>query len=169
VTLVRREERGAALVFAIVFMVVIGAISGATLSMLSSGLHDRVNLDVVRDRQYAADAGVEAAISAARPDVISWANDTYAAPPLTALQVFLNSAKCGGFHLSSRNNVNIRVDCRPAPALHAGYFQFNAIFSAYCTESRCSTTTPIVSAQVNFDISGGTVKRTYVQSWSVNA
>jgi hypothetical protein len=166
-----RDERGAALVLAIVFMLVLGSISAAGLSLLASGLHSRVGLDVVRNRQYAADAGVEAAIVAARPAVTTWATDTYAAyavDPQTAGNAFLSSAGCGGARTSSLNSVKITVDCFPAPALHAGYFEFNVIFSAACTN--CSTSTPIVHAQINydFDVQGGTVKSTYVQSWSVN-
>ena len=167
-TRVARDERGAALIFAIVFMVVIGAISGAALSMITSGLHDRTILDAVRNRQYAADAGVEAAIANARTAVTTWSNTTNAAPPQNRLQTFLSSAQCGTFGPVTLNNVTIQVTCAPAPALHAGYFQFNVIFSARCTNSGCSTS-PIVRAQVNFDVSGGAVTRTYVQSWSVNA
>ncbi|MDP9333672.1 MAG: hypothetical protein M3Q30_10230 [Actinomycetota bacterium] len=167
-TRVARDEHGAALILAIVFMLVLGAISAAGLSLLSSGLHSRVGLDVVRNRQYAADAGVEAAIAAARPAVTSWANASYDAAPLDALQTFLSSGQCGGSQSSSLNNVSIQVTCSTAPALHAGYFQFNVIFTAVCTN--CSTNTPIVRAQVNFDfdVANRTVKSTYVQSWSVN-
>ncbi len=171
-TRVARDERGAALVFAIAFMVVIGAISAATLSSITSGLHNRTTLDVVRNRQYAADAGVEQAIAAARGSVASWSATTNAAAPQNRLQTFLNSANCGGSHNYPKlNGVYIQVDCKPAPALHNGYFQFNGIFSAaVCTNSACNATesTAVVRAEINFDISGGTVTRTYVQSWSVN-
>ncbi|MDP9332288.1 MAG: hypothetical protein M3Q30_03090 [Actinomycetota bacterium] len=164
-----REEHGAALILAIVFMLVVGAISAAGLSLLASGLHSRVGLDVVRNRQYAADAGVEDAIADARPAVTSWAKASYDAAPLDAIQTFLTSAQCGTSpRSSSLNKVNIQVTCSPAPALHAQYFEFNVIFTAACTN--CSTSTPIVRAQVNFDfdVQNRTVKSTYVQSWSVN-
>ncbi len=168
-TRVARDDRGAALVFAIVFMVVIGALVGASLSMIASGLNNRTTLDAVRDRQYAADAGVEAAIADARPHVTTWANASYDAPPLDAIQTFLTSAQCGTFPARPRlNNVDIQVTCSPAPALHTGYFEFNVIFSAVCTN--CPSTPLIVRAQVNFDfdVPSRTVKSTYVQSWSVN-
>ena len=60
----RRDERGAALILAIAFMVIIGATAGATLAMVTSGLHNRRTLDTVHDREYAADAAVEYTIAA---------------------------------------------------------------------------------------------------------
>jgi hypothetical protein len=169
-----RDERGAALILVIVFMLVVGAISAAGLSLLASGLQSRVGLDVVRNRQYAADAGVEAAIADARPTVALWAKDTYAATPLNSIQTFLNSAQCGTFTTPPLNQVNIKVTCSPAPALHAGYFEFNVIFTACMSgdvsAGVCPDAKVIVRAQVNFDydVQGQTVKSTFVQSWSVN-
>lgn len=166
---VRNDERGTALILAIAFMLIIGGISGALLSSVASGLNSRHSLDQARNREYAADGGVEQAIAEARPLVASWSTATYAATPQNAVQTFLNSAQCGPSRTSSLNQVNIRVDCSPAPALPgATNFEFNVIFSAVCTDPGCSPT-PIVRAQVNFAVSGGTVSRTYVQSWSVNS
>jgi Tfp pilus assembly protein PilX len=174
VTRVARDERGAALILAIVFMLVLGTISAAGFSLIASGLHSRVGLDVVRNRQYAADAGVEAAITDARPDVTTWANASYDAAPLDAVQTFLNSAQCGGPRPKFLNNVSVQVSCLPAPALHAGYFAFNVIFTACMSGDAqsgvCPAAKAIVRAQVNFDfdVANRTVKSTYVQSWSVN-
>ena len=163
---------------AIVFMVVVGAISAATLSMLTSSLQDRVSLDAVRNRQYAADAGIEAAIADARSHVATWARDTYAAPELAAVQTFLRSGQCGTPPQPATpklNGVDIWVKCSPAPAIRhdptdptKGYFQFNVIFTA-CTDAGCSNP-PVINAQVNFDYdsSSQSVQRTFVQSWSVN-
>src|SRR5438034_9223266 len=55
-------ERGASLILAIAFMVVVGGISAAVLATTSSGLQARVTLDQARNREYAADAGIERSI-----------------------------------------------------------------------------------------------------------
>jgi len=135
---------------------------------LASGLNTRVSLDVVRNRQYAADAGVEASIAAARAPVAAWAASTEAAAPAQRLQTFLSSAQCGTNPQTHPSSTTCRSTCtvRPAPALHSGFFQYNVIFSA-CTDSACSST-PIIRAEVNFVVASGSVTNTYVESWSVN-
>ena len=60
------DERGASLILAIVFMVVVGGIVGGTLAMVSSGLKNRAQLDQARDREYAADGAIEYAIAQVR-------------------------------------------------------------------------------------------------------
>ena len=62
----RRDERGATLILAIAFLVVIGGISSAVISSVTSGFNGRTVLDQVRNRQYAADGGVEYAIAQVR-------------------------------------------------------------------------------------------------------
>jgi hypothetical protein len=158
----RRDERGAALILAIAFMVIIGATAGATLAMVTSGLHNRRTLDTVRDREYAADAAIEYAIAAVR-----------ALPePGPALM------PCGPFVFSvPPNNTSMHVDCTPVPTrTFTGFLQLNVIFTA-CVGSISVTCggsgpPPIVRAQVNFQATSSSslviVKRTWVQSWSVN-
>jgi hypothetical protein len=169
-----RDERGASLILAIAFMVVIGSITGAVLSSISSGLGQRATLDLTRNREYAADGLVEYAITQARAPAASWNEGS---PPVVT--TFINSASsvgCGGPFTSSTvpvaaqlNNVNnLRVDCTPAPALtRAGYLQRNAIFTACINNNNpCTAASAIVRAQVNFsDTASGP---TTVQSWSVN-
>jgi type II secretory pathway pseudopilin PulG len=157
-----RDERGASLVLAIAFLVVVAAISAGVLPMITSSIHDRVSLDAVRNREYAADGAVEAAITQTRSRMTAG----------NALDPCLTSTL-------ALDGTTIRVECSyvPAPTL-SGYFQRNVIFTA-CVRSSSTAcgqpATPIVlRAQVNFassaalDASSITVDRTYVQSWSVN-
>jgi hypothetical protein len=167
-----RDERGASLILAIAFMVVIGAVTGALLSSISSGLNDRVALDKARNREYAADGLVDYAIAQARSPVISWNPSS-----VSTFVASATSTGCGGPYAWSLgnvpsqahlNNVNIRVECTPAPAqTRAGYLQRNAIFVA-CPDpgsaGKCTDPTTIVRAQINFSDSG----QTTVQAWSVN-
>ena len=156
-----RDERGAALVLVIAFMVVIGLLTSALLGSLISAVDDRAVLDSVRDRQYAADAAVEGAIARVR-----------GLPPQgPALHT------CDGPDLPSQlNGVLIRVDCTNVPieGFNGGGFfvQRNVIFtSCLNTGVACTNATTIVRAQVNYealDAETPTVTKTYVQSWSVN-
>ena len=86
-TKVRRMEgeRGASLILAIVFMVVIGAISAAVLATTTSGLQDRVVLDQARNREYAADGAIEIAITR-RPQHTALRAQPAAMPPVTINQ-----------------------------------------------------------------------------------
>ena len=97
-----RGEAGATLILAIAFLVVIGGIGAAVISSVASGINNRRTLDQVRDRQYAADGGVEYAIAKVR------------ALPLPGGPGF---ADCGGpvnidhYNPPSLNGINIRIDC----------------------------------------------------------
>ena len=185
---IRRDEHGASLILAIVFMLVIGGISGALLSSVASGLHSRNALDGARNREYAADGLVEYAIAHARAPIASW---NMGSPP--SVSTFLTSASsigCGGPYSTNTlattdpaqktlNEIDglsnpdgsityysIRVDCTPAPAqTRLLYLQRNAIFTACLdTGAACTDTSAIVRAHVNFSDSGTTT----VQAWSVN-
>jgi Tfp pilus assembly protein PilX len=163
-----RDERGASLVLAIVFMVVIGAIGGATLSMVTSGANNRASLDVVRDRQYAADAAIEHATTLVRQ---LQAPGPALAPCFPADP---NNPLADPSPPSFILDNGIRVNCtNVATRTFSGFLQRNVIFNA-CLDSGadCTDTTSIVRAQINFQAvgSGATVSvtRTWVQSWSVN-
>jgi hypothetical protein len=170
---VRCDERGAALILAIAFMVVIGTIAAAVLNSVTSGLNDRVTLDRTRNREYAADGLIEYAIANARGPVASWSPGSPA-----SVATFLSSASgigCGGPYQSgvagapALNGIsNLRVDCTPAPTqTRDGHLQRNAIFTA-CqdTGAVCTNASAIVRAQINFfDAASGA---TSVQAWSVN-
>jgi len=166
---IRRDERGTALILAIAFMLMIGAISGALLSSITSGLSSRNALDHARNREYAADGLIEYAIAKARAPVAGWNSSA-------DLPTFLNTASsCGGSYQSGaggapalngfNNTTNkLHVDCTPAPGqTRTGALTRNAIFTACPGTNRCTDASTIVRAQINFD-SGSTI----VQAWSVN-
>jgi Tfp pilus assembly protein PilX len=158
---IRRDERGATLVLAMAFMLVIGGIGAAVISSVTSGLRDRDVLDQVRDRQYAADAGVEYAIAQVRQMPLPGGpgvTDCPGTPP--------------HYNPPAIDGVSIRVDCtnKSGPTM-TGLMQRNVIFTA-CVDTGGPCANPIVRAQVNFEaVSAGSqinVTRTWVQSWSVN-
>lgn len=184
---VRHDERGTALILAIAFMLVIGAITGAVLSSVASGLSGRHALDGARNKEYGADGLIEYAIAQARTPVTSWGPGS--PPSLTAFLASANSTGCGGPYSSTsvattdpsqaqldlidglRNsdgtvNYSIRVECTPAPTqTRLGFLQRNAIFTACLdTGAACTDASTIVRAQINFSDSGSTT----VQAWSVN-
>jgi type II secretory pathway pseudopilin PulG len=150
-------ERGASLILAIAFMVVIGAISAAVISTATSGLQDRAALDKARDREYAADGAIETMIAAARGGGGVCPNQ----PTTPSTSPF------------KLNNINIHVDCALAPAVIVGpggvlLTQNNLAFAA-CLDSSgqpCTAATNIITAQVNFQ--GAAPSKSFVQAWSVN-
>jgi Tfp pilus assembly protein PilX len=157
----QRDERGATLVLALAFMLVVSALIGATLSVISTGLHDRVSLDNLRNREYAADAAIEQAIATERT----------LAPPGPAL----SSSSCtGAFPTVSTNNIPIRVNCtNDAVPTFRGFLQRDVVFIACVAVGTTDCGTPstpvIIRAQVYFEgTTTGPVTGTYIQSWSVN-
>jgi len=148
-------ERGASLILAIVFMVVVGTISAAVLASTASGLQNRVVLDKARDREYAADGAIEIATTRLRN----------------------NGGTCsGGDPDVTINSVSIHTDCIASPAVIVGpggalLSQNDIVFTA-CESSAvvggaCPSTAAIINAQINFQGSSAPLK-TFVQSWSVN-
>lgn len=154
-----RRDRGASLVMAIGFVVLIGAIAAGLSALVTSSNTNRITLEQVRDRQYAADGAVEEAITAVR------------------LLDRSTTGACGataGNRSTSLNGYTIRVDWQNVCGVvrtTTGELvaQRNVVFTACldngtaCTEQRV-----IVRAQVNFEqASSGAVTRTWVQAWSV--
>ena len=142
----------------------IGAISAGLMGMVTSGLNNRLALDVVRNRQYAADAAVESAIAEVRQLDRSTAGSCSS----------VGGSPDGGSSASTLNNVAIRVDWRTACAVVRGtdgvvVSQRNAVFSACVnTGVACAIDAVLINAQVNFEqASVGGVTKTFVQSWSV--
>lgn len=157
------SEDGAALIFAIAFMILVGAISAGLMTFLMTSVGHRAPLDRVRDRQYAADGAIEVAVAAVR---------VLPAPgPAQA-----TCAPAAGYYESTLNGVHVRVDCQNAFSFifNGGLLeQRNVVFTAceFVAGQSCSdaNVNVIARAQVNYQRTGdGTVTATYVQSWSVN-
>lgn len=154
------RDRGAALIVAVGFVVMIGAISAGLASLVTSSMNNRITLTQLRDRQYAADGAVEVAIAEVR-----------------SLGTGL-AASCGGVGgstSSTLNDVAIRVDWHDACGAVRGsdgtiVAQRNVIFAACVDEGMvCTEDRVLVRAQVNFEQGAtGDVTSTFVQSWSVN-
>ena len=153
----RHEDRGAALILAIGFMLFVGAITASLAFLISSGFANRGTLERVRDREFAADAAIQDAITSVRLVTDRSAEVT-----------------CAG-QRTTLNGVTIRVDCASAAGLTGGtdnlvLSQRNLIFTA-CEDTGvpCTEETAVIRAQVNFEQRyGKNVTKTYVQSWSVN-
>jgi hypothetical protein len=167
----RRDEHGASLILVIGFLVFIGSFGAAVLSSVTSGFNDRTVLDQVRNRQYAADGGIEYAI--ARVRALSNAGGP-------GLQPCGDPATPGRYYLpTTMNNFLIRIDCDISPTrLIAGsYLQRNVVFTA-CVKATpvdvaCgdqAKTPVVIRAQVNFETPplSAVTTRTYIQSWSVD-
>lgn len=153
------RDRGASLIMAIGFVVLIGAIAAGLSAMVTSSNFNRISLAGVRDRQYAADGAVEEAITSVR---------------------FLDRTGDGsceasaGASTSELNQLRIRVDWENVCGVvrtETGELvaQRNVVFSAcFDLGAPCTEDEVIVRAQVNFEqATTGDVTRTYVQSWSV--
>ena len=156
----RAADRGSSLIVTIGFVLMIGSIAGGLAGLVTSSMNNRVTLVQQRDRQYAADAAVEEAITVVR-------------------QMKQNTGESceqgSGTNSSKLNNIAIRVDWTNACTMVRGadgvvVAQRNVIFVA-CPDTGvvCAEKAIVVRAQVNFEQGlGGAVQRTSVQSWSVN-
>jgi hypothetical protein len=160
----RESEQGAALLLALSFVIMVGAISAGLLTFVTTSVGHRPQLDTVRDRQYAADGAVELSIAEVRK----------LAEPGPALA---DCTPTGDFYDWTVGGVRIRVDCTNAfnTTVNEGLIleQRNVIFTAceFSASTACSDANGnvIVRAQVNYErTSAGVVTTTYVQSWSVN-
>ena len=151
------KDSGAALILAIGFVVMIGAISGGLAALATSSLNNRATLEIVRDREFAADGVIEQAITQVR---------------------LLNCSSPNSSVIATLNQVPIRVDwvnaCDPT-SVHSSdgvsYPQRNVIFTACVNPgggAACAAANVIIRAQVNFEPAVGTVTKTYIQSWNVN-
>lgn len=153
------RDRGASLLVAIGFVMMIGAITAGLSSLVISSVNNRATLTTVRNRQYAADAAVEVAIAQVRSQFDGRVSCTAAT----------------GSTSTTTNQLAIRVQWTSAciavrTADGTPVTQRNVIFTACPDRSvACAESEVVVRAQVNFERAAtGTVSRTYVQSWSVN-
>jgi len=157
----RHEDRGAALILAVAFVVMIGTIGAGLAALVTSSVNNRGALEKVRDRQYAADGAIEDAIVQVRLAATS-GSDTCA-------------SNSGVSRTPSINSSDIRVDWRSACGVVRSaeglvLVQRDVIFSACLdTNVACTDASIIIRAQVNFEqAASGAVTKTYVQSWSMN-
>ncbi len=159
-----RDERGVALIMAVVVMVVVGVISATVVALLTTGLRHRDPLDTLRNEQYAADGDIEAAIADVRANPVAGLNIANCPRSWTTTAA----------QIPKLNGVDMRVDCTNAFSIAPGGFrQYNVTFVACATPNTpCTDTSTILSAQVNFEAQQSgpnvTITRTYVQSWSVD-
>jgi|tagenome__1003787_1003787.scaffolds.fasta_scaffold20432521_2 hypothetical protein len=169
---IQRDERGASLALAIVFMVVVGAVGGGVVASIGSGVGNGVHLAQARNRQYAADAAIENSIARVR-------RLNAGGVPVTGFP------SCGSdptYTFETDPSVNIHVDCTnvPTPAgTGAGAVAlqndvvFKSCLNADVAAGKCPDDKSIVNAQVNFQtngpLGGPFTVTTYVLSWSVNA
>lgn len=149
-------DDGSSLLLAVGFMLLAGIIFAALLPFITTSFNSRRTLDVVRNKQYAADLVIEESIARVR---------NLADP---------GNQACGPYTRNGVNGFDIRVDCENVPTLVLSgsnlLRQRNVRFTACLnTGVVCTGTTTIIRAQVNFEATTGEpVARTYIQSWSVN-
>ncbi len=154
------EDRGAALILAIAFVVMIGTIGAGLAGLITSSANNRVSLQTLRNREYSADGAVQEAVAMVR----GLDSDTTA-----------SCSAADGTAVSTINSIAIRVDWNAACSIIRNgdgelFVQRNVVFDA-CEDvgAVCVPSAVIVRAQVNFsDAPSGDVTDTFVQSWSVN-
>ena len=152
------RDRGAALIIAIGFVVMIGAIAAGLTSMVTSGVGNRIALERLRDRQYAADGAIE--------DAVATMHVSLDAGRVTCGDAWAQSANLNGVDI----RVESAVTCN---AVLAGdgfpVVQTSGSFVA-CDDRRaaCDDREIVVRALVAFEAdSAGRVVGTSVRSWSV--
>lgn len=156
----RHDDSGAALLLAIGFVLMIGAISAGLASLVTSGINNQITLVALRDRQYSADGAIESAITSVRNRLTASPSDC--------------SVGSGSTTFTS-NDVMIHVDWQNACGVARSedglvVAQRDVIFGACVDAGKpCADTDIIIRAQVNFEQDpSGAITHTYVQAWSVH-
>lgn len=160
------------------FMLMVGLIGGGLAGLATSGLTNRNTLELVRNRQYAADGAIEESITQVRIDMNAAITTAIASGFSVQSAVQTICASAGGSTPSPYVPLNtflIRVDwvnaCRDVQSSDGSVLkQRNVIFTAYeCTGASCDPAKVITRAQVNFQRASPTdATKTYVLAWSVN-
>jgi Tfp pilus assembly protein PilX len=153
------RDRGAALVVAVAFVLMIGTIMAGLTSMVTSGLDNRIALEELRDRQYAADGAVEAAIASTRAAIDR------------------DEVRCDDVTTSTAtvNGVAVRVETLVICDTAVGstglpITQVSSVYTA-CGDrgTACTEDDVILRALVGFEVGGdGAVVHVPVHSWSVS-
>lgn len=147
------QDSGAALLLAIGFVVMVGAIGGGLAALATSGMNNRNTLELVRNREYAADGAIEDAIAQVRGFTCATPGASISGPSMNAVAIRVDWV----------NSCVLVADSNGTPIE-----QRNVIFSAFCktpTDATCNITDVIIRAEVNFQDAPA---KTFVQSWSVN-
>jgi hypothetical protein len=158
----QHRDSGAALIMVIGFILMVGMIGGGLIGLATTGLNNRSTLQMVRDRQYAADAAINQAIADARGLL---------PVPCTAASGSTQYLKLNSTGVPIRVDwVNSCVNNTVKSSDGTFFPQRNMIFSAFCGDpmtANCNFADVIIRAQVNFEPASGATSKTYVQSWSV--
>lgn len=159
-------DAGASLIMAIAFVLMVGAISGGLVSLAASGLGNRNTLQVLRNRQYAADGAIVQAIAALRPQTCAATTGSLVDASVNAISIRVDWVNVCGVVQSG----DVGATATAAAADGTVVAQRNVVFSACLnTGSTCLPAAVIIRAVVNFQQAHGSgVTRTYVQTWSVN-
>ena len=146
-------------------MLVAGAIGAGVTTSVSSGINDSAVLARARNREYAAEGAIDDAIVASSCDRTRLRRSGWRRAPVHRYM------QTGMPYLGSQT-IDIRVDCAPAPELTSDLSARNNVIFTACvdTGSRCTDKTAIITAEINYQVSGTppVVTRTFVQTWSVN-
>lgn len=151
---VQHADSGAALLLAVGFVLMFGAISGGLASLAANSVNNRNTLEILRNREYSADGAIENAISQAR----------LRGACLPASGTIVDA---------TMNSVSIRVDwVESCPSVLSSnstpFAQRNVVFLACLnTGPSCLATDVITRAQVNFEPANLPATKTFVQSWNV--
>ncbi len=121
------NEEGATLVLALVFVVIIGLVLLAIISLTGTNLADTANLQNGRALEYSADGAVDAALQAVRYCPVS-PSGTFACPglpttPCSTSTAFSISTSAGPVNGS---NANVVVYCAVAPLRYERQVTFTA-------------------------------------------
>jgi hypothetical protein len=156
------QDSGAALILAIGFVLAVGTISGGLAGLATSGLNNRQSLKVLRDREYAADSAIEAAISQVRATLNT---------PTTCITSSDSVVVGGAIPIRVEWSTTCPLVDLQNGATGATYPLRNVTFSACAnpvSASVCDPANVIIRAVVNFEPANGPVTKTLVQAWSVN-
>lgn len=146
-----RDDRGATLVLAMIFLLVGSLLVLALTNLTGASVLNSNNTRAQHNVEYAAEGAVDAAIQARLYKIFSTGTSCPDfTTPTSAMQV---------------NGVDINVNCTAT----AGTGQYTVTFTGRPCASLC-TSAPVVTATVVYalDMTNGKVQYTSVQSWVVN-
>lgn len=147
-----RSEGGAVLVIALVFLVAIGLVLTALVSLTGTNLTTTSNLQSQRSREYAADAAVDGAIQASRTP----SGSTGTCPKPLAAPVVVGTVL-----------MDVQCTSTVPPGAKGRIVEFDACSSGFSTFASCQAAA-VVRAEVTYDDSTSTGGGENVWSWVVD-